>query len=64
MAVYNYVALKNNKEIVKGKVEATTLKEARENVRRLGFLPTKIYEEAKAATENKVEAKKIHFWKS
>ena len=59
MAVYNYVALKNNKEIVKGKVEATTLKEARENVRRLGFLPTKIYEEAKAATENKVEAKQI-----
>jgi len=59
VAVYNYVALKNNKEIVKGKVEATTLKEARENVRRLGFLPTKIYEEAKAATENKVEAKQI-----
>ena len=59
MAVYNYVALKNNKEIVKGKVEATTLKEARENVRKLGFLPTKIYEEAKAATENKIEAKQI-----
>lgn len=59
MAVFNYVALKNNKEIVKGKVEATTLKEARENVRKLGFLPTKIYEEAKAATENKIEAKQI-----
>jgi len=59
VAVYNYVALKNNKEIVKGKVEATTLKEARENVRKLGFLPTKIYEEAKAATENKIEAKQI-----
>lgn len=59
MAVYNYVGLKNNKDVVKGKVEATSLKEARENVRKLGFLPTKIYEEAKAATENKVEAKKI-----
>ena len=59
MAVYNYVALKNNKDVVKGKVEAGSLKEARENVRRLGFLPTKIYEEAKAATENKVEAKQI-----
>lgn len=59
MAVYNYIALKNNKDIVKGKVEATTLKEARENVRKLGFLPTKIYEESKAATENKVEAKKL-----
>ena len=59
MTVYNYVALKNNKEIVKGKVEANTLKEARENVRKMGFLPTKIYEEAKAATENKIEAKQI-----
>ncbi len=59
MAVYNYVALKNNKDVVKGKVEALSLKEARENVRRLGFLPTKIYEETKAASENKVEAKKI-----
>lgn len=59
MTVYNYVALKNNKDIVKGKVEAENLKEARENIRTLGFLPTKIYEEAKAATENKIEAKKI-----
>jgi len=59
MAVYNYVALKNNKDIVKGKVEAASHKEARENVRRLGFLPTKIYEESQASTENKVEAKKI-----
>lgn len=59
MAVYNYVALKNNKDVVKGKVEATTVREARENVRKLGFLPTKIYEETQGATENKVEAKKI-----
>lgn len=60
MSVYNYVALKNNKDVVKGKVEADNLKEARENVRKLGFLPTKIYEEAQAAAEtNKIEAKKI-----
>lgn len=59
MPVFNYVALKNNKDIVKGKVEALDLKQARENVRKLGFLPTKIYEEAQAATENKVDAKKI-----
>lgn len=59
MTVFNYVALKNNKDIVKGKIEANDLREARENVRKLGFLPTKIYEEAHAATENKVEAKKI-----
>lgn len=59
MTVYNYVALKNNKEIVRGKVEAQTTREARENIRKLGFLPTKIYEEAKEATESRVEAKKI-----
>lgn len=59
MTVYNYIALKNNKNIVKGKVEANTLKEARENVRKLGFLPTKIFEESKAAVENKVESNKL-----
>lgn len=59
MTVYNYIALKNNKNIVKGKVEANNLKEARENVRKLGFLPTKIYEESKAAIENKVEVHKL-----
>lgn len=61
MTIYNYVALKNNKDIVKGKVEGSSLKEARENVRKLGFLPTKIYEESKNVSENKieVEAKQI-----
>lgn len=62
MAIYNYVALKNNKDIVKGKVEGDSLKEARENVRKLGFLPTKIYEEASSAASAKaeVQARKIH----
>lgn len=59
MTVYNYVALKNNKDIVKGKVEASSLREARESVRKLGFLPTKIYEESQAVAETKVEAHKI-----
>jgi len=60
MAVYNYVALKNNKDIVKGKVEATSLKDARDNVRKLGFLPTKIYEDTQAsAPEAKADTRKI-----
>lgn len=60
MTVYNYIALKDNKVVVKGKVEANDLKEARENIRRMGFLPTKITEESQAAAESsKVEAKKI-----
>ena len=45
MAIYNYEALKDGKEIVKGKVEAEDVREARDNVRRLGFTPTKVYEE-------------------
>ena len=55
MAIYNYVALKNNKDIVKGKVEAEDLRDAREKVRNLGFLPTKVYEE-KLGSDNKKEA--------
>lgn len=45
MTVYNYIALKNNKDIVKGKVDAEDLREARESIRKLGFIPTKVYEE-------------------
>ncbi len=45
MTIYNYTALKNNKEIVKGKIEAATPREARENIRKLGFLPTRVEEE-------------------
>ncbi len=45
MTIYNYVALKNNKDIVTGKVEAESLREARDQVRKLGFLPTKVTEE-------------------
>lgn len=37
MAIYNYVALKNNKDIVTGKVEAESLRDARDSVRKLGF---------------------------
>ena len=45
MAIYNYIALKNNKDIVKGKIDAQSLREARESIRKLGFIPTKVYEE-------------------
>ena len=45
MAKYLYNALKDNKQIVKGEIEASDLREAREKIRRLGFIPTKIYTE-------------------
>lgn len=55
MAIYNYIALKNNKDVVKGKVEAEDLRDAREQVRKLGFLPTKVYEE-KLGKDSKQDA--------
>ncbi len=45
MAKYFYKALKDQKELVTGYIEANSQKEARDAVRRLGFLPTNIYEE-------------------
>lgn len=45
MAKFQYTALKNNKEIVKGGVEAASSREAREKIRQLGFIPTKVYME-------------------
>ena len=63
MAIYNYIALKNNKDIVKGKVDAADLREARECIRKLGFIPTKVYEEKSKGDEkeekNEVKAGKI-----
>ena len=45
MAKFQYSALKNNNEIIKGEVEASSLREAREKIRLLGFVPTKVYTE-------------------
>lgn len=52
MTIYNYLALKNNKDIVKGKVNAEDLREARESIRSLGFIPTKVYEEKTKGEED------------
>lgn len=43
MAKYKYSALKNNNNIINGEIEASNPREAREKIRELGFLPTKIY---------------------
>lgn len=45
MAKYFYNALKNNKQIIKGEIEASDLREARDKIRQLGFIPTKVYTE-------------------
>lgn len=57
MPVYNYVGLNKKGEVVKGKVEAEDIKTARQNVKDLGFLPTKVTADTseKAPTQNKVD---------
>lgn len=52
MSQFYYKALKNQKEIVTGYVEADNVKEARNKVRGLGFLPTNIYEEFAEPTKS------------
>lgn len=46
MPIFSYIALKNNKEIIKGKIDANDLKHAREQIRQLGYVPTKIIDES------------------
>lgn len=54
MTVYIYSAIKDGtNELVKGKVEAEDLREARAAVRNLGFTPTNITEEQAAKREEK-----------
>ena len=44
MPIYSYIALKQGKEIIKGEVTASNLKDARDIIRKMGFVPTKITE--------------------
>ena len=44
MPIYSYVALKQGKEVVKGEVTASSLKDARDVIRKMGLVPTKINE--------------------
>jgi len=45
MAKFKYKALKDNTKFVEGEIEAQSLREARELIRNLGFVPTKVYTE-------------------
>ena len=63
MTIYNYTAIKDgSNELVKGKVEAADLREARAAVRALGFTPTNITEEQQTTVgkqENKAKVGKM-----
>lgn len=45
MPKFQYSALKNNNQIVKGELEAANAREVREKIRTMGFIPTKVYTE-------------------
>lgn len=56
MKQFYYKALKNQKEVVSGYVEANNVKDARSKVRGLGFLPTNIYEESAEAKHKNINS--------
>jgi type IV pilus assembly protein PilC len=60
MTIYNYTAIKDGtNEVVKGKVDADDLREARAAVRALGFTPTNIVEEQAVATKKDDKKKPV-----
>ena len=56
MAIYNYVGLNKKGEVVRGNVEAETPKEARQVIKELGYVPTKVTVDS--ADENSPDSKK------
>ena len=54
MTIFNYIALRNQSEIVNGKIEAEDPKAAREAIRAMGLIPTKVFDEGKKAAAPKV----------
>ncbi len=58
MPIYSYIALKQGKEIIKGQITASNLKDARDIVRKMGLVPTKIeeYIESKSKKSGAISA--------
>ena len=52
MPKYLYNALKNNSQLINGEIEADNLKDARQKIVALGFVPTKVYIENSNAIQN------------
>lgn len=60
MTVYLYNALKNNKIVVTGRVEAMNMTEARQKIKEMNLIPTSIVDsEAKHNKKNKGSVKRI-----
>ena len=51
MPIFSYTALKQGKEIVKGEITASNLKDAKDVIRKMGLVPTKINEFTEAKSK-------------
>ncbi len=63
MSIFYYKAIKdenNEKKIVNGKIKAANAREARQEIKNLGFVPLNIYEESKAGGKNADSKKNQH----
>ncbi len=59
MPTFSYTALKNNKDIVKGKVDAPDARSAREAVKKMGLLPTRITDDSASDKGVQQQASKV-----
>lgn len=53
MPIFTYTALKEGKSVISGKIEADSLRDARESLRRMNLIPTKIDEQGAAPRSGK-----------
>lgn len=61
MAIFYYKAVKeenNEKKIVNGKIKASSAREARQEIKNLGFIPINVYEETKSGAKKEETPKK------
>lgn len=57
MPIFNYTALKNNKDVISGKIEALDISDARAGIKKLGYTPISIVDEKQSDTNLKNKAK-------
>ena len=58
MPIFNYVALKDGRYTVKGKLNAETSRQVRAKIRAMGLIPTKVTEEFRIGDQKKNQTKK------
>lgn len=59
MPIYSYEALRQGKQVVKGEVSASNIKDARDVVRKMGLVPTKIVEFSENKTKKGANLSKL-----